>query len=39
MRVLKAFQSLQEGAKFWMKVFNDLKIRGVNDILIAVTDA
>ena len=27
-----------EGAKFWMKVFNDLKIRGVNDILIAVTD-
>jgi transposase-like protein len=27
-----------EGAKFWMKVFNDLKSRGVNDILIAVTD-
>jgi putative transposase len=27
-----------EGAKFWMRVFNDLKIRGVNDILIAVTD-
>ena len=27
-----------EGAKFWMKVFNDLKIRGCNDILIAVTD-
>jgi len=27
-----------EGAKFWMKVFNDLKVRGVNDILIAVTD-
>jgi transposase-like protein len=27
-----------EGAKFWMKVFNDLKTRGVNDILIAVTD-
>ncbi len=22
-----------EGAKFWMKVFNDLKTRGVNDIL------
>lgn len=27
-----------EGAKFWLKVFNDLKTRGVNDILIAVTD-
>ena len=27
-----------EGAKFWMKVFNDLKTRGCNDILIAVAD-
>jgi transposase-like protein len=27
-----------ESAKFWMKVFNDLKTRGVDDILIAVTD-
>lgn len=27
-----------EGAKVWMKVFNDLKTRGVADILIAVTD-
>jgi transposase-like protein len=27
-----------EGAKFWMKVFNDLRSRGVVDILIAVTD-
>ena len=27
-----------EGAKFWMKVFNDLKTRGVEDVLIAVTD-
>jgi len=27
-----------EGAKFWMKVFNDPKTRGVGDILIAVTD-
>jgi putative transposase len=27
-----------EGAKFWMKIFNDLKTRGCNDILIAVTD-
>ena len=27
-----------EGAKFWMKVFTDLKVRGCQDILIAVTD-
>lgn len=27
-----------EGAKFWMKVFNGLKTRGCNNILIAVTD-
>lgn len=27
-----------EGAKFWLKVFNDLKTRGVADIMIAVTD-
>jgi len=27
-----------EGAKFWMKVFNDLKTRGVQDILIGVAD-
>jgi putative transposase len=27
-----------EGAKFWMKVFTDLKTRGCPDILIAVTD-
>jgi transposase-like protein len=26
-----------EGAKFWMKVFSDLKTRGCQDILIAVT--
>jgi len=27
-----------EGAKFWLRVVNDLKIRGVQDILIAVVD-
>jgi transposase-like protein len=27
-----------EGAKFWMKVFNDLRTRGVGDILIGVAD-
>lgn len=27
-----------EGAKFWLKVFADLKTRGCQDILIAVTD-
>jgi transposase-like protein len=27
-----------EGAKFWLKVFNELRNRGINDILIAVVD-
>jgi hypothetical protein len=27
-----------EGGKLWMKVFSDLRNRGVHDILIAVTD-
>src|SRR4029078_12256512 len=27
-----------EAAKFWLKVMNDLKARGLNDILIAVVD-
>jgi transposase-like protein len=27
-----------EGAKFWLKVFNELRNRGVNDVLIAVVD-
>jgi transposase-like protein len=27
-----------EGAKFWLKVFNELKTRGVEDLLIAVVD-
>lgn len=27
-----------EGAKFWLKVFNDLKNRGCHDVLIAVVD-
>jgi transposase-like protein len=27
-----------EGAKFWLKVFTDLRTRGCEDILIAVTD-
>jgi transposase-like protein len=27
-----------EGAKFWLKVFNELRSRSVNDILIAVVD-
>ena len=28
----------KEGAKFWLSVLNDLKMRGVEDILIAVVD-
>src|ERR1700694_5859135 len=27
-----------EGAKFWLKVMNELQLRGVNDVLIAVVD-
>ncbi|CAM2138272.1 transposase [Pararobbsia alpina] len=27
-----------EGAKFWMKVFSDLRVRAVQDTLIAVAD-
>jgi putative transposase len=27
-----------EGAKFWLKAMNELKTRGVNDVLIAVVD-
>ena len=27
-----------EGAKFWLRVMNELKTRGVSDVLIAVTD-
>ena len=36
--ILGLWIEITEGAKFWMKVFNDLKTRGVGDILIAVTD-
>ena len=36
--VLGLWIETTEGAKFWMKVFNDLRTRGVADILIAVTD-
>ena len=36
--VLGLWIETTEGAKFWMKVFNDLRSRGVLDVLIAVTD-
>ena len=36
--VLGLWVEATEGAKSWMRVFNDLKTRGVQDILIAVTD-
>jgi putative transposase len=36
--VLGLWIETTEGAKFWMKGFNDLRTRGVLDILIAVTD-
>ena len=36
--VLGLWIEQNEGAKFWLKVVNELKVRGVNDILIAVVD-
>jgi putative transposase len=36
--VLGIWIEQSEGAKFWLKVFNELASRGVNDILIAVVD-
>jgi putative transposase len=36
--VLGLWIEQSEGAKFWLKVMNDLKTRGVQDILIAVID-
>ncbi|WP_241132281.1 IS256 family transposase [Achromobacter insuavis] len=36
--VLGLWVEQTEGAKFWLKVFNDLKTRGCQDILIAVVD-
>jgi putative transposase len=36
--VLGLWIEQSEGAKFWLKVVNELKARGVNDILIAVID-
>ncbi|OMG69431.1 IS256 family transposase [Burkholderia ubonensis] len=36
--VLGLWIEQNEGAKFWLKVFNELKTRGCQDILIAVVD-
>lgn len=36
--VLGLWIEQSEGAKFWLKVLNELKTRGVQDILIAVVD-
>lgn len=36
--VLGLWIEQSEGAKFWLKVMNDLRTRGVQDILIAVVD-
>ena len=37
--VLELWIEQTEGAKFWLKVVNELKNRGLDDILIAVVDA
>jgi len=36
--ILGVWIAQTEGAKFWMRVFADLQMRGCRDILIAVTD-
>src|SRR5688572_5918778 len=36
--VLGIWIEQSKGSKFWLKVFNELRSRGVNDILIAVVD-
>ena len=36
--VLRIWIEQNEGAKFWLKVMNELRNRGVEDILIAVVD-
>lgn len=35
---VSSFFQKTEGAKFWVEVLNDLKLRGVNDVLIACMD-
>ena len=36
--ILGIWVEQNEGAKFWLKVMNELKNRGLNDILIAIVD-
>jgi putative transposase len=37
-KILGLWIEQTEGAKFWLRVMNELKARGIGDILIAVTD-
>lgn len=37
-QILGMWVEQTEGAKFWLSVMNDLKVRGVEDVLIAVVD-
>ena len=37
-QILGMWVEQTEGAKFWLSVMNDLKARGLKDILIAVVD-
>ena len=36
--ILGLWPEQNEGAKFWLRVLNELKNRGVEDILLAVVD-
>ena len=37
-QILGMWVEQTEGAKFWLSVMNDLKVRGIEDVLIAVVD-
>lgn len=37
-QILGLWTASQEGAKFWLRVMNELKARGVRDVLIVVVD-
>ena len=36
--ILGLWLEQNEGAKFWLRVMNELKNRGVEDVLVAVVD-
>jgi putative transposase len=39
LEILRLWLEQNEGAKFWLRVMDELKNRGVEDLLIAVVEA